>query len=182
MASYLATPIVNQLGGDMASKSRHLRAAMTSTFTPAVTAQGWHVEYPHFRRHVGDEVQLGEIQPHKDVAAIILEFGRHTGPFQDWAGKLIAPDALTVTDLPIFERARLCHTNPMYRPRLPIFEFDDIDMANDRVEGFSYQDIHDDQPALDAMVAEILTYLPQIEAWFADPYQIGPNILAAPPS
>ncbi len=139
---------------------------MKAILEPAMAEAGFAVAYPDFRRAEGDTLHLGQVQFWKYGGRFTLEFAVQIGPFTDWKGDLVPPSELTVAHTALVPRARLRREG-----RHNIFGERDY---------FPYEAIADDRPALDALMQEIIGYLPQIEAWLRDG-TAGPNVFAPPP-
>ncbi|MEM9761027.1 MAG: hypothetical protein AAF968_00715 [Pseudomonadota bacterium] len=126
---------------------------------------GYEVNYPHFRRYEAETVCLACFEFWKYGGAFSIEFGKQVGPFTDWAGRVVPPHELEVSHLAPPKRAFLRRPG---NPRV----FDEKAM-------FPYEAIAEDRLALEALLSEVVSYLPQAEAWLRDG-AVGANLFAFP--
>ena len=131
----------------MSSPHELMVAELQSTVVSKLRAQGFKGSYPHFRRFVGNRVDLLTFQHDKWGRGFVLEIARATadGVTRHW-GEVISANKITAHDLHPSERKRI---KPREGPGTDSW--------------FRY-----DQGQFRACAAQVLELLPRAEAWWSE--------------
>lgn len=126
-----------------------------------MAALGFDIRYPHFQRKRDGELELVSLVHDKWGGGFFLEFARHAaGDLETPWGEVVAEDQIHVA-----------YANPATRGRLLASR----ENSDERRNYFRYDDVPGDRAALDALVEELASVLPQVVAWF-ETGAAGPNI------
>lgn len=122
---------------------------------------GFDVRYPHFQRKREGELQLVSLIHDKWGGGLFLEFARHpTGDLATSWGDVVPEQEIHVA-----------YTDPATRGRL----LGTTQHEDARMNYFRYDAQSDDRAALDTLVEELVSVLPQVVDWF-ETGSAGPNI------
>lgn len=145
----------------MANKSRKLRKSFKSILEPAMAEAGYVVDYPNFRRDREDTLDVVDIQFWKGGGAFIINMARYVGPLDGLSGYSVPREKIEIGMLLALRQDRIGPTKSKRMEKL--------------VGWFKFDEIWDDQDALDKLSEEVVGLLPQLEAWLEDG-SITPNI------
>lgn len=145
----------------MANKSRKLRKSLKLLFEPAMVKLGYTVDYPNFRRDREGTLDVVDIQFWKEGGAFIINMARYDGPLDSPPGFSVPRDRIEIGMLPAMRQDRIGPTKSKRMERL--------------VGWFKFDEIWDNQDALNKLCEEVVSLLPQLEAWL-ESGRMTPNI------
>ncbi len=112
---------------------------------------GYVVDYPNFRRDKGETLDVVDIQFWKEGGAFIINMARYVGPLAGPPGFSVPREKIEIGMLPALRQDRIGPTKSKRMEKL--------------VGWFKYNEIWDDQDALNKLCEDVVNLLPQLEAW-----------------
>jgi len=140
----------------MASKTKHIRKAISKVLEPKIRDLGYIGKYPNYQRITDNQLQILGIIYSKWGGALTIEFANSKqGDLETNWGEVIPEENITIEYIWPGERARL-----------------KIDKGDDF---FSYEKIYDNYDKCEKLIQLLTSMLPQVDAWLKSG-EVGSNI------